>query len=76
MSKHASGKRSAYEDGTPGQHQGRRLREDSTLAGFSFCNMAAVTRSEAFEQPTAVIDARSAKLGCSTSPFYERELRA
>ncbi len=46
------------------------------LAGFSFCNMAAVPRSEAFEQPTAVIDARSAKLGCSTGPFHERGLRA
>ncbi|MGX5207126.1 hypothetical protein ACWKT3_00125 [Streptomyces violaceus] len=59
------------------QYAGRgRLPDFSTLAGFSFCNMAAVTRSEAFEQPTAVIDARSAKLGCSTSLFYERELRA
>ncbi|MEV0226621.1 hypothetical protein [Streptomyces sp. NPDC050704] len=39
------------------------FRQGATLAGFSSFNIAAVTRGEAFEQPTAVIDAQAAKLG-------------
>jgi hypothetical protein len=37
--------------------------DTSTLAGFSSFNIAAATRGEAFELPTAVIDAQAAKLG-------------
>jgi hypothetical protein len=39
------------------------FRQGTTLAGFSSFNIAAVTRGEVFEQPTAVIDAQAAKLG-------------
>ncbi|WP_247696384.1 hypothetical protein [Streptomyces sp. b94] len=39
------------------------LRQGTTLAGFSSFNIAAISRGEAFEQPTAVIDAQAAKLG-------------
>lgn len=39
------------------------LRQGTTLAGFSSFNIAAVTRGETFEQPTAVIEAQEAKLG-------------
>ncbi|MFJ8585865.1 hypothetical protein ACIRD2_14550 [Streptomyces sp. NPDC093595] len=39
------------------------LRQGSTLAGFSSFNIAAVSRGEAFPQPTAVIKAQAAKLG-------------
>jgi hypothetical protein len=39
------------------------FRQGTTLAGFSSFNIAAITRGEAFEQPTAVIDAQEAKLG-------------
>jgi hypothetical protein len=39
------------------------FRQGTTLAGFSSFNIAAITRGEAFELPTAVIDAQAAKLG-------------
>ncbi|MFE0805572.1 hypothetical protein [Streptomyces sp. NPDC058812] len=39
------------------------FRQGTTLAGFSSFNIAAISRGEAFEQPTAVIDAQAAKLG-------------
>ena len=39
------------------------FRQGTTLAGFSSFNIAAVTRGETFEQPTAVIEAQEAKLG-------------
>ncbi|MFK0116985.1 hypothetical protein [Streptomyces sp. NPDC090994] len=39
------------------------FRQGSTLAGFSSFNIAAVTRGDAFDQPTAVIEAQAAKLG-------------
>ncbi|MEU9518227.1 hypothetical protein [Streptomyces sp. NPDC048224] len=38
------------------------FRTGSTLAGFSSFNIAAISRDEAYEQPTAVIDAQEAKL--------------
>ncbi|MFE1023058.1 hypothetical protein ACFW5I_00575 [Streptomyces sp. NPDC058818] len=39
------------------------FRQGTTLAGFSSFNIAAISRGEAFEQPTAVIDAQAVKLG-------------
>jgi hypothetical protein len=39
------------------------FRQGTTLAAFSSFNIAAITRGEAFEQPTAVIEAQEAKLG-------------
>ncbi|WP_327352911.1 hypothetical protein [Streptomyces sp. NBC_01304] len=39
------------------------IRQGGTLAGFSSFNIAAAARGEAFDQPTAVIDAQAAKLG-------------
>lgn len=39
------------------------FRQGTTLAGFSSFNIAAITRGDAFEQPTAVIEAQAAKLG-------------
>ncbi len=38
------------------------LRVGNTLAGFSSFNIAAVTRGEAFDQPTAVIEKQATKL--------------
>lgn len=51
------------QDGSAGETKVVVFRQGSTLAGFSSFNIAAVTRGEAFEQPTAVIDAQAAKLG-------------
>ncbi|MGY0018413.1 hypothetical protein ACVHNB_05440 [Streptomyces sp. YJ-C3] len=51
------------QDGTPADTKVVVFRQGNTLAGFSSFNIAAVTRGEAFEQPTAVIDAQAAKLG-------------
>ncbi|MDG4858385.1 hypothetical protein P8605_09510 [Streptomyces sp. T-3] len=39
------------------------FRQGATLAGFSSFNIAAISRGESFDQPTAVIDAQAAKLG-------------
>ncbi|WP_159027847.1 hypothetical protein [Streptomyces pactum] len=39
------------------------FRQGTTLAGFSSFGIAAISRGEAFEQPTAVIEAQAAKLG-------------
>ncbi|MEV1023875.1 hypothetical protein [Streptomyces sp. NPDC050264] len=50
------------QDGTPADTKVVVFRQGSTLAGFSSFNIAAVTRGETFEQPTAVIDAQAAKL--------------
>jgi hypothetical protein len=51
------------QDGSAGETKVVVFRQGTTLAGFSSFNIAAVTRGEAFEQPTAVIDAQAAKLG-------------
>ncbi|MFJ8820434.1 hypothetical protein ACIREE_01470 [Streptomyces sp. NPDC102467] len=51
------------QDGTPADTKVVVFRQGGTLAGFSSFNIAAVTRGDAFEQPTAVIDAQAAKLG-------------
>lgn len=51
------------QDGSAGETKVVVFRQGSTLAGFSSFNIAAVTRGEAFDQPTAVIDAQAAKLG-------------
>ncbi|MEZ3178266.1 hypothetical protein KYY02_05940 [Streptomyces pimonensis] len=50
-------------DGTPADTKVVVFRQGVTLAGFSSFNVAAVGRGEAFEQPTAVIEAQEAKLG-------------
>ncbi|MEU3727971.1 hypothetical protein AB0E81_00940 [Streptomyces sp. NPDC033538] len=50
-------------DGEPVETKVVVLRQGTTLAGFSSFNIAAVSRGESFEQPTAVIDAQAAKLG-------------
>ncbi|MFJ7771494.1 hypothetical protein ACIQ1J_24615 [Streptomyces sp. NPDC097107] len=50
-------------DGEPVETKVVVLRQGTTLAGFSSFNIAAISRGEAFEQPTAVIDAQAAKLG-------------
>ncbi|MFD7703639.1 hypothetical protein [Streptomyces caelestis] len=50
-------------DGTPAETKVVVFRRGTTLAGFSSFNIAAVGRGEAFEQPTAVIEAQEAKLG-------------
>ncbi|MFH9732554.1 hypothetical protein [Streptomyces sp. NPDC017260] len=49
-------------DGEPVETKVVVLRQGTTLAGFSSFNIAAVSRGESFEQPTAVIDAQAAKL--------------
>ncbi|WP_031478889.1 hypothetical protein [Streptomyces bicolor] len=51
------------QDGTPGETKVVVFRQGTTLAGFSSFNIASVTRGEAFEQPTAVIEAQATKLG-------------
>ncbi|MFE7275101.1 hypothetical protein [Streptomyces sp. NPDC057623] len=51
------------QDGSAGETKVLVFRQGATLAGFSSFNIAAVTRGDAFEQPTAVIDAQAAKLG-------------
>lgn len=50
-------------DGTSADTKVVVFRQGTTLAGFSSFNIAAVGRGEAFEQPTAVIEAQEAKLG-------------
>ncbi|MFI2504444.1 hypothetical protein [Streptomyces sp. NPDC018972] len=50
-------------DGTSADTKVVVFRQGTTLAGFSSFNIAAVSRGEAFEQPTAVIEAQEAKLG-------------
>ncbi|CAL9554031.1 hypothetical protein [Streptomyces sp. Tu 3180] len=50
-------------DGTPAETKVVVFRQGTTLAGFSSFNIAAVTRGDAFEQPTAVIEAQETKLG-------------
>ncbi|MFV0135814.1 hypothetical protein ACLGIH_21790 [Streptomyces sp. HMX87] len=50
-------------DGTAADTKVVVFRQGTTLAGFSSFNIASVTRGEAFDQPTAVIDAQEAKLG-------------
>ncbi|MCL8015081.1 hypothetical protein [Streptomyces sp. AS02] len=49
--------------GTPAETKVVVFRQGTTLAGFSSFNIAAVTRGDAYEQPTAVIEAQAAKLG-------------
>ncbi|MFE6619247.1 hypothetical protein [Streptomyces sp. NPDC057740] len=51
------------QDGSAGETKVVVFRQGGTLAGFSSFNIAAVTRGEAFEQPSAVIEAQAAKLG-------------
>ncbi|MEU5835398.1 hypothetical protein ABZ820_17215 [Streptomyces diacarni] len=51
------------QDGTAADTKVVVFRQGTTLAGFSSFNIAAITRGEAFEQPTAVIEAQEAKLG-------------
>ncbi|MHB9756914.1 hypothetical protein ACYBSK_21295 [Streptomyces sp. BYX5S] len=51
------------QDGTPADTKVVVVRVGGTLAGFSSFNIAAVTRGEAYEQPTAVIEKQTAKLG-------------
>ncbi|MET9861031.1 hypothetical protein ABZY93_17270 [Streptomyces smyrnaeus] len=51
------------QDGTSADTKVVVFRKGTTLAGFSSFNIAAVTRGEAYKQPTAVIDAQEAKLG-------------
>ncbi|MFI8854093.1 hypothetical protein ACIGW3_28400 [Streptomyces sp. NPDC053499] len=53
------------QDGTAADTKVVVFRKGTTLAGFSSFNIASVTRGEAYEQPTAVIDAQAAKLGKS-----------
>ncbi len=50
-------------EGTAGETKVVVFRQGTTLAGFSSFNIAAVTRGDAFEQPTAVIEAQASKLG-------------
>ncbi|MGW4103861.1 hypothetical protein [Streptomyces sp. NPDC004976] len=50
-------------DGTSADTKVVVFRQGTTLAGFSSFNIAAISRDEAFEQPTAVIKAQEAKLG-------------
>ncbi|MFI6008131.1 hypothetical protein ACIBAG_04780 [Streptomyces sp. NPDC051243] len=50
-------------DGSAGETKVVVFRQGTTLAGFSSFNIASVTRGEAFDQPTAVIEAQAAKLG-------------
>lgn len=51
------------QDGSAGETKVVVFRQGNTLAGFSSFNIASVTRGEAFDQPTALIDAQAAKLG-------------
>ncbi|GAA2482579.1 lipoprotein [Streptomyces gobitricini] len=51
------------QDGTMGSTKVAVFRQGTTLAGFSSFNIAAVTRGQAFQQPTVVIEAQAAKLG-------------
>ncbi|MDO0913903.1 hypothetical protein QQM39_24655 [Streptomyces sp. DT2A-34] len=51
------------QDGTPAETKVVVFKQGTTLAGFSSFNIAAVTRGDTFEQPTAVIEAQAAKLG-------------
>lgn len=51
------------EDGTPADTKVAVVRVGGTLAGFSSFNIAAVTRGDAYERPTAVIEKQTAKLG-------------
>lgn len=51
------------QDGSAAQTKVVVFRQGTTLAGFSSFNIAAATRGEAFEQPTAVIEKQAAKLG-------------
>ncbi|WP_320782171.1 hypothetical protein [Streptomyces sp. CRN 30] len=50
-------------DGEPVETKVTVFRQGSTLAGFSSFNIAAATRGEAYEHPTALIEAQAAKLG-------------
>ncbi|MGW7520279.1 hypothetical protein ACWGJ2_32335 [Streptomyces sp. NPDC054796] len=50
------------QDGTAADTKVVVLRQGTTLAGFSSFNIASVSRGEAYEQPTALIDAQAAKL--------------
>ncbi|MDC0772555.1 hypothetical protein [Streptomyces sp. HD] len=51
------------QDGSAAETKVVVFRQGTTLAGFSSFNIAAVSRGEAFEQPTAVIEKQAAKLG-------------
>lgn len=48
--------------GTPAETKVVVFRQGTTLAGFSSFNIAAITRGESFDRPTAVIKAQAAKL--------------
>ncbi|MEU4653739.1 hypothetical protein AB0G32_07320 [Streptomyces sp. NPDC023723] len=50
-------------DGEPVETKVTVFRQGTTLAGFSSFNIAAASRGDAYEQPTAVIEAQAAKLG-------------
>jgi len=54
------------QDGTDADTKVVVFRTGTTLAGFSSFNIASVTRGEAYEQPTAVINAQAAKLANGT----------